>query len=72
MRTAWRIDPLRPDPTFGYIRAVAKNPATGKGYAINVTDEDPKLVLDGIDLTVPHDGTPVEFTAGKVPSHEVY
>ena len=72
----WHVVPLQGNKTlrYGGILVESSSPAGKKGCVITVTDpnQDQDLVLEGIDLTVPHDGTPVEFTAGKVPSHEVY
>ena len=72
----WHVVPLQGNKTQGYggILVESSSPAGKKGGVITVTDpiQDKKLELEGIDLKVPHDGTPVEFTAGKVPNHEVY
>ncbi len=72
----WRIDPLPGNKKLAYggILVESSSPADKKGCVITVTDpmQDEKLVLEGVDLKVPHDGTPVEFTAGKVPNHEIF
>ena len=68
----WIVDDSHPEMSMGFIRADEINPNTGKGYSIDLNDEDPKLEKVGISLKKTHTGTAVTFVAKKVPGHESY